>query len=690
MTNTLFKAARSLIVVPDPVAPPPPPTYRLIRRTGLRPKYEYTAYIAIDFINIELGKMRPFQLIGVESSKVRAGFETYEYYEWIEKSRVVPMVETPVVTPIPDAWDATARSGMVATDPMAVEWTVNRGNVDMIVGMCTSLEEVDTVTRTLLSEENARAAALRGMVIHGFRIIGGAAHVHAAPPPGFGSVRLDIRHATWGLTNDNDSVCRLEITRGIVTYKIDGEIIATGPAFVHPGQAIYLRGVLYGKGDSIDNPLLETLDNNGEGGATIGPLTVRADGSAQGFAEGGATLGPLTVQSARLNGRATLGPLWARGRSAEEGGRANIELAPMAAGGWGLQIAAGNASFTLAPLTVKAAKSRYGDATAALGALWVAARGKDTPPGNNAIVGMNSRWDAQPAPGNFAGAYSVAGVGVEFAAQLYTPRSVRGRVGLRGRMKMSWVWAAALRAAVGLRAKQQAQRVFDVVLLTDAGVSAAPVGLLIITADFDTSLGLDARHGATRLADARIRAQLGARIGVDTAGLYSAAIRALLNVGVTGVRDPSDYLVWSVEREGASAAYSNFAFNSFARIGGRIFAAGDSGLYELAGDNDAGAPISAWVDLGKRAFGTTLEKGITNAYLTVSSEAKMAVRVTTNDGKSYRYESRSQDVDMRAQRVDFGRGLRATYLNLEVSNVNGAAFDLEQLEFLVTESKRRI
>lgn len=683
MTNTLFKAARDLVVLPDPVPPAPAPGRRLVRSIGTRPKYEYTRFIIVGF-----NALGQYQLQGVESSKILVGQETYEYYEWVENTTFVPPVKTPVVTPIPDAWDATARSGMVATDPMAVEWTVNRGNVDMIVGMCTSLEDVSTATQTPLAAENARAAALRGMVIHGFRIIGGAAHVHAAPPPGFGSVRLDIRRATWGLTND--SVCRLEITRGIVTYLIDGEIIATGPAFVHPGQAIYLRGVLYGKGDSIDNPLLETLDNNAEGGATIGPLTVRADGSAQGFAEGGATLGPLTVQSARLNGRATLGPLWARGRSAEEGGRANIELAPMAAGGWGLQIAAGNASFTLAPLTAKAAKTRYVDATAMLGTLWCAAWGKDTPAGNNAIIGLNGRWDAQRAPGNFAGAYSVAGVGVAFAAQLHSPRTLRARIGLRGRMKMSRVWAATLRAAVGLRAKQRAQRVFDVVLLTGAGISADPVGLLIITAEFDSAMGIDVRYGATRLADTQIRARLGARIGTDTLGVYSAAIRALLNVGVTGVRDPSDYLVWSVERAGASAAYSNFAFNSFARIGGRIFAAGDTGLYELAGDSDAGAPIDAWADLGKRGFGSSLEKGISNAYLTVSSEAKMVVRVTTNDKNTYRYEARSWDTDMRAQRVDFGRGLRATYLNLEVMNVDGAAFDLEQLEFVVTESKRRI
>ena len=45
---------------------------------------------------------------------------------------------------------------------------------------------------------------------------------------------------------------------------------------------------------------------------------------------------------------------------------------------------------------------------------------------------------------------------------------------------------------------------------------------------------------------------------------------------------------------------------------------------------------------------------------------------------------------MQAQRVDFGRGLRATYLNLELMNEGGGDFDLEHLEFIVNESTRRI
>ena len=44
---------------------------------------------------------------------------------------------------------------------------------------------------------------------------------------------------------------------------------------------------------------------------------------------------------------------------------------------------------------------------------------------------------------------------------------------------------------------------------------------------------------------------------------------------------------------------------------------------------------------------------------------------------------------MQAQRVDFGRGLRATYLNLEITNDAGGDFDLERLEFVVQASTNR-
>jgi len=228
----------------------------------------------------------------------------------------------------------------------------------------------------------------------------------------------------------------------------------------------------------------------------------------------------------------------------------------------------------------------------------------------------------------------------------------------------------------------------DVLLVTEAGIDAAPLGVFILTAELHTEIGIDSTLQGTRLADARLQAGLAIEAAAGASGEYAALLRALVAAGVTGMRDAADYLVWSVERGGASSGYENFPFNSFARIGGRIFAAGDSGLYELTGDTDAGRPIRAWADLGQRNFGTTMLKGISNAYLTASSDARLVVKVTTPEGQTYSYRARAAG-PMQAQRVDFGRGLRATYLNLEITNDEGGDFDLERLEFVVQASNNR-
>ena len=148
--------------------------------------------------------------------------------------------------------------------------------------------------------------------------------------------------------------------------------------------------------------------------------------------------------------------------------------------------------------------------------------------------------------------------------------------------------------------------------------------------------------------------------------------------------------VWSVNAEtGASAAYEDYPFNSFATIGGRHFGAASDGIYELVGDDDAGVPIQAHLNLGQRNFGTSKLKAMPYAYLGVASDGLMVVRVTT-EGASYTYKARAASAEMQTQRVDFGRGLRANYFTLELMNENGADFDLDVIELAATPLTRRI
>lgn len=680
MSNALFKQTRERVALPPAPLPPLAPVRRLVRRTGTRPRYR--EYLSID-PQIASGT----QFVGtVTLVRERVGVESYDYYEWVVDTPAVPTPAPPVVTAVPDAWDATARSGAVLMTPMAAEWVVGPGNIDLIVGLSTSLESPDlppspeTLDPEVDAERNAAlAAGLRASILHGFRVVGGAAYVHSAPPPSFGSVALDQRYPFR--TVSPGTVCRVECARGIVTYLVDDVVVATGPAYVYDGQALYLRAALFGVNDLVETPALETLPASGDGGAVLGPLT----GKSGAYSEGMAMLALYANGPRRMGVAATLAPLWL---SAGNGsGTASIDLAPLGAWGWGIQGNDGDGAGSVGPLMAKAGK--YAEGAASVG-IFAFGRGAEAPPQANPLMTLDSLMDASLAPFAHRGAYGDMGMGFTFVPQYSPLRAAPTTLGLRGAAKPSRVWDARVESALGLMGAAGGTRVLDVALVARLGAGAPTIGVLVLTAQMDAGLGLDGDTTARSLADVLVRVGLGADIDVGLQGIYYAALHAAFGMGLTGVRNADDYIVWSVERGGASAAYAGFAFNSFARLGGRIFAAGDSGLYELGGADDDGTPIAAWVDLGKRNFNSTMLKGISNAYLTSSADQKLVMRVTTPEGQSYTYQARGADPAMQAQRVDFGRGLSATYLNLEIMNEGGAAFELERAEFIVNEKKRRI
>lgn len=151
--------------------------------------------------------------------------------------------------------------------------------------------------------------------------------------------------------------------------------------------------------------------------------------------------------------------------------------------------------------------------------------------------------------------------------------------------------------------------------------------------------------------------------------------------GDTWVATPGD--------EWASTTYSNFAFNSYAQIGGAYFGARDDGLYLLDGDTDNGQPIDAFIDLGAVDFRSRERKTVANAYLGMRGQAPLHLTVTA-DGKTYTYPTRGYGPHMRQERVDLGRGLQMNYVGIKIANQNGADFDVDTLEFLLADSKRRI
>ena len=147
--------------------------------------------------------------------------------------------------------------------------------------------------------------------------------------------------------------------------------------------------------------------------------------------------------------------------------------------------------------------------------------------------------------------------------------------------------------------------------------------------------------------------------------------------------------VWVINSETlAISSYEAFPFNSFFRIGGKYYGTKPDGIYLLEGDTDQGAAIHASANLGRLNFDDLAMKGLPNMYVGVSSTGLMLLKVTTPQGE-FIYSARGFDANMKTQRIDVGKGLRANYYQLEMFNQNGADFSLDDVEFRIVKSTTR-
>lgn len=149
------------------------------------------------------------------------------------------------------------------------------------------------------------------------------------------------------------------------------------------------------------------------------------------------------------------------------------------------------------------------------------------------------------------------------------------------------------------------------------------------------------------------------------------------------------YYVWVFNaRTGAVSRYLRYGFNSFAQIGGHYFGVADDGVYLLEGQQDAGRRIEARAGTGLLDLGAKELKHVSAVYLDAASDGVLSVRVQAG-GQHYTYQARRSSQHNAQQRVDTGRGLRATHYSFELLN-GGADFELDAMDVNVAKSARRI
>jgi hypothetical protein len=674
MANTLEKIQR--FTVPPPPAPPPDPitrTYRVKRTYPQTKLIQVATAEEADFSQtitnyIELPDGRTFpKLEVIYWKRVSAG--VIEVEETRTETIFPPAPPPAVSTPVEPAWDATAWSGVALTDPLQTTFKVGAGVTDgVIAGLAISAPTEETV---------------QSHIVHGFKVENGRAYVHICPPPGVPALTGNTIYLASSSPVSPGHECKITVIAGRVRYYIQGVLVAESPSYL-AGSAARLSAAIYAPDDEVVDPTFIALNASGTGAAAF---QLSALGGDYGYAFGAAEL-YLGATGEQRESHAALGTLWAYGTDRDEG-NGLAQLGGLDAVGYGYTGETGDGSAPIFRL-----EAIGGDYAYAFGAaemmLWANGDGNDY---GAELIGYArgiDQWAEGLATYPHRGIYTVGQVSADFDASVSPSvrHEARGLVSTAMKGSLSWIMEFATRGRMGVA--WDAQRVVDVALVSTGSTAANLSGILVISASLPTPLVASATIDTQRTFTEQLAAGAQAIAGYDAQQVISAAIEAVVYGGVAMGEPGKNLSVWSVNPESGSAAYENFPFNSFARIGGRNYGASEAGIFELVGDDDAGAPVRASINLGKRDFDTPALKGISYAYLGVKSTGQMVVRVTTPEGESYLYQTRSADAFMATQRADFGKGLRAHYLELEIYNQDGADFTLERMEFVVNELKRRI
>ena len=230
-----------------------------------------------------------------------------------------------------------------------------------------------------------------------------------------------------------------------------------------------------------------------------------------------------------------------------------------------------------------------------------------------------------------------------------------------------------------------------------AGWSAAAVDQAALGDEARNTLAamLSASDGAlaTDAAAPGLRMLLLAGDGATVADDPAAALRALEELADGAVLyctirlGGTDYQGWALNTDLRTVTeYRNVPFDSFAVLGGRTYAAGDGGIFELAGDTDNGQPINAWFRPFLTNFGAAKMKRVSDIWIGTSAKG-LLVKVHTKDPATGQMTEDIYPVEYSHGtgndkcRVKVGRGLTSHWWTLTVANVAGADFAIDGIDW---------
>ncbi len=153
--------------------------------------------------------------------------------------------------------------------------------------------------------------------------------------------------------------------------------------------------------------------------------------------------------------------------------------------------------------------------------------------------------------------------------------------------------------------------------------------------------------------------------------------------------------VWNTTNMAASE-YTNWPFESLENaFGGRTFAAGAGGIFELSGTDDAGEDIAAELITALMDFGIGQQKRLPGVYYAYTGAGDLVFKVVTTSDTGSKIEDwyrtdHAAATDLCEGRETFGRGLKSRYWQLRLCNTQGEDFDFGDLQLLPLILDKRI
>lgn len=165
--------------------------------------------------------------------------------------------------------------------------------------------------------------------------------------------------------------------------------------------------------------------------------------------------------------------------------------------------------------------------------------------------------------------------------------------------------------------------------------------------------------------------------------LASDGIIVIGPIDVDGV----EYQAWVMNTDTTGVTrYSNYSYNSLVSYNNSIYALNEAGLYKQEGTTDNGTAIPASVKTGELDWGTSANKNCPRAYIYTDSDGELLLRVySIRRGNikitDYTIPIKSGETTLRSKRL--GGGIKGTWWQFELQNVNGSDFKMDGGEVYV-------